>query len=109
MSTSELIEAGGTTFFSGVKMLGAITVAFFIMLASLLYFVFYVTTKLQTSDVAVVAQLTRIESKLDNSINVSTADRNLTAYLLRQICINGASSDLQKQSCNPPPSILQRQ
>ncbi len=109
MSTSELLEAGGTTFLTGVKVLGTVTVAFFVLLASLLYFSFYVTTKLQTSDVAMVAQMTRIEGKLDNSISISTADRNLTAYLLRQICINGASTDLQKQSCNPPPSILQRQ
>lgn len=100
--TKDIIEAGGETFFKGVKALGAITVAFFILLAALIYALYYTVSRASAQD----AQLTRIELKVDGAILEAKNERAINAYFLREICISLQTTEEGKRRCNPPPSLL---
>ncbi|MBX4215592.1 hypothetical protein KW797_01440 [Candidatus Parcubacteria bacterium] len=107
--TANAIEAGGKTFVASVRMLGAITVAFFVLLAALLYFMFFTGDRLISAHNIIDQKLDRIEGKIDNAVAQGQYSNQLQTYLLRQICINGADTEAKRNACNPSPaSILQR-
>lgn len=114
MDFAPLFSAGTESLFKGVRMFGAVTVAFFILLFAMLVAFFYGGTKMLGQQEVMVQQasaqdqqLNRMEQKIDNAISDSQADRALNAYFLKQICLNGANTEFKQQGCNPPPSLLQ--
>ena len=116
IGTQEILETGTDQLFKGVKMFGAITVAFFILLFALIAICFYGGLKiLQQHDIMVQhaeaqeAQLDRMELEMNNAIDHSETIDAINSYFLKEICIALQDTKEGQKRCNPDPSILTKQ
>ncbi len=99
--TNELVKSST----NAIKVLGPITVAFFVVLAFILY-IFY--NNVQGMSV-VHAQIMQSQKDMEGKINTiqadETAQKILNNYYLRQLCFNTATSQAQQVACDPPPRV----
>ncbi len=87
-------------------MLGPITVAFFIVLAFILY-IFYNNVQGMSVVHAQIMQTQKdMEGKIDTLQTDATAQKILNNYYLRQLCFNTATSPSQQAACDPPTRVI---
>lgn len=90
---------------STIKVLGPITVAFFILLACGIYAFYQNITNMQMVHAQIIDTVTEMNKKVDS---IQTEDRQyriLNAYYLRQLCFNTSNNTAQKAACDPPPRL----
>ncbi len=105
MGTLDQIPAAAKAFTSSVKVLGPVTVAFFVLLGFLIYLNASAITTLTAVSKDQANQLDRIEGKIDDAVKDAKEGNELQKYLLRQVCYNTARTDQDKNACNPPPTL----
>lgn len=88
-----------------VRMIGAITVAFFILLGAFIYISYYRNEKILEVVEASETKIFNLDKKVEDAISAAKLDSQLQNYFQRRICENTADTENEKIACNPPPSL----
>lgn len=103
MPSIDLIPPAAKEIRETIKVLGPITVAFFVVLGFFMYLYLTHSQAVLTNQTAHGTQLDRIEEKIDDAISDSKESGELDKYFLRQVCRNTATTEAELLACNPPP------
>lgn len=88
---------------ASVKTLGAITVAFFILLVAFLAFTWNISSVISENG----TKIDSLDLKVTNAIEADIADDRVVQYFMRQICYNTADTEGERNGCNPPPRLIE--
>lgn len=86
-----------------IRVLGPITVAFFVILGFLMYLYLTFSQAVLAGQVAHGTQLDLIERMINEAATDSKDSGELDKYFLRQVCRNTATTEAELIACNPPP------
>lgn len=88
-----------------IRVLGPITVAFFVLLG----FILFALTSFLGDAKNVHNMILDDISKIDEKVSSIKNDNAVASYFYRQICQNTAQNEAQRSACNPPPGLLSAQ
>ena len=97
---SDAVEVGSQQFINSIRILGAVTVAFFILLGLLIYQQLFFNESVKISHAHSETQSNVLEGKID----LLSRSAEIQIYVQRQTCRNTAKTELQRIACDKSPA-----
>lgn len=88
-----------------VKTMGVVATAFFVLLGFLIYVVYNFFVGATLAHERIVHAQEEAQNYWVQRVDVIERNNAVSAYLLGQICKNGADTEAERIACVPPPSL----